>query len=133
MAAHPGYYHYRFNSDLARVLSPLRTCERTASWTKTLLVALRHRVCSTPHLAHNYRDGLRPGYSIHLTRPPTLREVLLALCEAARRPATEDPLDMLKEFDLDGLSYELNERDKAPVWINKKDHAPIITRLAWPG
>ena len=100
-----------------------------------------------------------PGYSIHLTRPkspdagcgahvqitsaalaapftkkvekPTLREVIIALGEAMRRPATEDPLDMLKEYDLDGLSYELNVRNelnasnkdpvKDPVWINKKD------------
>ena len=168
-AALPGYYYYRFNSDLARtergfvaasymrahgVVDDSIGAKKRAlcSW----LYAIEYATRSTsPIIAETGSVTLTvlPGYSIHLTRPkspeagcgahvqitsaalaapftrslpaPTLREVLLALCEAARRPATEDPLDMLKEFDLDGLSYELNERDKAPVWINKKDHSPI--------
>ena len=91
-----------------------------------------------------------PGYSVHLTRPktgsgadvevtsvglaaphrkkidePTLRQVLIAVGEAMYRPATEDPLDLLKEYDVTGLSYELSERKEGLVWINKKDHAPI--------
>ena len=91
-----------------------------------------------------------PGYALHLTRPkgdrahleitsaalaapvrkpldaPTLREVTLALGEAMGRaiaPGLE--LDLLLEYDLDGLSYQLSEKPDALVWTDKKDHAPI--------
>jgi hypothetical protein len=91
-----------------------------------------------------------PGYSLHLTRPdggrvllaitssalaapvstpldaPTLREVTRALGEAmGREHAPGLELDLLREYDIDRLSYQLSERGKAFVWIGKKDNAPI--------
>ena len=88
-----------------------------------------------------------PGYSIHLTRTrigahveiksaalagpltrnlgaPTLRELIFALGEAMHRPATKDPLDLLKEYNIDNLSYERGDKPEGLEWINK-DGAPI--------
>ena len=85
-----------------------------------------------------------PGYSIHLTRPktgsgadlvitssalpaplvkhldaPTLRELVIALGDAMYRPATMDPLELLKEYDIDNLSYMRGDKPEGLEWINK--------------
>jgi len=90
-----------------------------------------------------------PGYSIHLTRPktgsgadlkitssalpsplvkhlnaPTLREMVIALGEAMYRPETKEPLDLLKEFDFDKLSYVRGNKPEGLEWTTNGG-API--------
>jgi hypothetical protein len=102
-----------------------------------------------------------PGYSIHLTRPksgggarveiksaalegplvkhidaPTLHELTLALGEAMYRPAAMNPLDLLKEYDVDNLSYERGDKPEGLEWINKDGvpiaHIDLLTRGGKP-